>query len=118
MPTTSQLVQYLQRNGNVGRSNPITADALAIHFNISDAGNNNVAMRKIITTAINQGELIGSSPRGYYIIDNLSELDKNLDSLQRRAEKVLLRRRNMRRNWNSINTGRRRTTKTDLRVRP
>ena len=114
MVTIQQLVQYLNNSGHIGKNNPITATDLAAHFGISD-GKQEVEMRKIIREAIEQNNLIGSYNLGFYVIGTLSELEENLDSLQSRAENILLRRRNMMNSWNSINTNNP-TSRTDLIV--
>lgn len=116
MPTIQQLVQYLRNNNHFGNNSPITAGDLARHFGISDGGVE-VEMRNVIREAISNGELIGSHSRGFYIIGTLAELEENLDSLQSRAENILLRRRNMMNSWNNQNPTNS-TTKTDLFVRP
>lgn len=116
MPTVQQLIQFLIANNNTGRNSPITSRDLALHFGISDGGVE-VEMRDVIREAISQNELIGSYSLGYYLIQNLNELEENLDSLQSRAEGVLLRRRNMMDSWNNQNPTNH-STRTDLFVRP
>jgi hypothetical protein len=116
MPTIQQLVQYLRTNNFIGSSNPVTAEDLASHFGISDGGVQ-VEMRNVIREAIANGELIGSHSRGFYLIGTLAELEDNLDSLQSRAEHILLRRRNMMTSWNNQNQTYQ-TTRTDLFIRP
>ena len=116
MPTIQQLIQYMRTNNHIGGTNPVTAGDLANHFGISDGGVE-VEMRDVIRTAIAQNELIGSHSRGFYIIGTLRELEENLDSLQSRAENILLRRRNMMSNWNNQYTTNQ-TLRTDLFVRP
>ncbi|MEX0661535.1 MAG: hypothetical protein WEA58_08905 [Balneolaceae bacterium] len=100
MPTIQQLITYLVNNNHVGRTHPITARRLAQHFGVSDGGTE-VPIRNLIRNAIDQGELIGSSNRGFYIMNDLSEVEDNLNSLQNRAELILSRRRNMLNNWNN-----------------
>lgn len=116
MATVAQLIQYLRTNGHNGSGSPITAGDLARHLGISDGGVE-VEMRDVIREAIAQNELIGSHSRGFYLIGTLAELEENLDSLRSRAENILLRRRNMMRNWNNQNPMNQ-TTRTDLFVRP
>jgi hypothetical protein len=116
MPTVQQLIQYLRTNNHIGSGSPITAGDLARHFGISDGGVE-VEMRDVIRDAISQHELIGSHSRGFYLIGTLAELEENLDSLQSRAENILLRRRNMMTSWNNQNAANQ-TTRTDLFVRP
>jgi len=116
MATVQQLIQYLRGNNHIGSGSPITAGDLARHFGISDGGVE-VEMRDVIRDAISQNELIGSHSRGFYLIGTLAKLEENLDSLQSRAENILLRRRNMRTSWNNQNPTNQ-TTRTDLFVRP
>ncbi|ATR94036.1 hypothetical protein CS546_02780 [Porphyromonas gingivalis] len=114
MTIIQQLVQYLRQNYHTSKTNPITATDLAIHFGISD-GRVEVEMRNVIREAIAQNELIGSNNRGFYLIENLSELEENLDSLESRAQNILQRRRNMMNSWNSKNPTNT-TSRTDLNV--
>jgi len=116
MPTIQQLIQYLRAHNHIGSANAVTAGHLANHFGISDGGVQ-VEMRNVIRDAIANGELIGSHSRGFYLIDNLAEVDENLDSLQSRAENILTRRRNTLTNWNNQNPTNH-STRTDLFVRP
>ena len=101
MPTVDQLIQYLRDNNHVSEQNPIIARDLAIYFNISDNGTE-VPMRKEITNAISQGELIGSCNKGYYIMDSLDEIEHNLNSLRSRAKEILIIIRNMLNSWNDM----------------
>lgn len=116
MPTIQQLIQYMRTHNFIGSSNPVTAGDLANHFGISDGGVQ-VEMRNVIRDAIANGELIGSHSRGFYLIGTLAELEENLDSLQSRAENILLRRRNMMTSWNNQNNANQ-STRIDLHVRP
>jgi hypothetical protein len=116
MPTVQQLIQYLRTNGYTGSSSYITAGDLARHFGISDGGVE-VQMRDVIRDAISQNELIGSHSRGFYLIGTLHELERNLDSLESRAENILQRRSNMRTTWNNQNATNP-TSKADLFVQP
>jgi hypothetical protein len=116
MPTIQQLIQYLRTNNHIGSANAVTAGVLANNFGISD-NSVQVEMRNVIRDAISNGELIGSNNTGFYLIDNLAELEENLDSLQSRAENILIRRRNTLNNWNNQNPNNQ-STRTDLFVRP
>lgn len=115
MATVAQLINYLRVNNHIGSGSPITAGDLARHFGISDGGVE-VEMRDVIRDAITNNELIGSHSRGFYLIGTLTELEENLDSLQSRAENILLRRRNMMTNWNNQSQTNQ-TTRKDLFVR-
>ena len=55
-------------------------------------------MRNVIRNAIDQGYLIGSCNRGFYLIISLNEIEHNLNSLRSRDGNILLRRRNKNRN--------------------
>jgi hypothetical protein len=116
MPTTQQLVSYLRTNRHVGRTNAILARDIAAHFNAA-VGDTEVPIRKVIRLAIEQGELIGSCRTGYFIIDSVAEIDSNLNSLRRRAEGILQRRRNLLSTWNTPRRTRNRTNLTDLTIR-
>jgi hypothetical protein len=116
MATVEQLINYLRVNNHIGSRSPITAGDLARYFGISDGGVE-VEMRDVIREAIANNELIGSHSRGFYLIGTLVELEENLDSLQSRAENILLRRRNIMTNWNNQNRNNQ-TTRTDLFIRP
>jgi len=116
MPTIDQLLRYLTANNNVSRQNPVTARNLAVHFGISDNGVE-VEMRNVIRNAIDQGHLIGSCNRGFYLINTLNEIEHNLNSLRSRAECILVRRRNMLTNWNDIPNQQNPTHIQDLEIR-
>ncbi len=116
MATVNQLLKYLRANNNVSMRNPITARNLANHFRISDGGVE-VEMRNLIREAINQGELIGSHSRGFYLIDSLAEVEHNLNSLQSRSEKILNRRRNILNSWNNRPNQQNQTNLSDLEIR-
>jgi hypothetical protein len=113
MPTVQQLIDFFRANNYIGHLNPITARNPALHFNISDGGVE-VVMRDVIREAIKQGQLIGSNSHGFYIIDDLPEIEHNLNSLQSRAEKILQRRRNLLNDWNNIPNQNNPTNLTDL----
>lgn len=100
MATIAQIMQYMRANNHIGRSNPITAYLLANHFNISDNGVE-VGIRNIIRDAINNGELIGSNNKGFFLIDSINDLDYYLNSLESRAHGIINRRNNLIRNWNN-----------------
>lgn len=116
MPTIQQIKTYLQANGHVNSSNPVTADTLANYFHISDGGVE-VDLRNIIRDAINHGELIGSNNHGFFLINSLPELENYLDSLESRASSILHRRNNLIRNWNRIHSTNN-SSKNNLFVRP
>ena len=105
MPTIRQLVNFLRTN-HVGKANSITASSIAHHFHISDGGVE-VETRNIIRDAIERGELIGSSNRGFYIINELSDIEHNLNSLKSRAREILSRRQLLRSTWNRVHPGQR-----------
>ena len=115
MPSVNQLIQYLRINNHISSNKPITAKNLALHFEISDGGVE-VEMRDVIRNAISQDELIGSHSRGFYLIASLAELEQNLDSLQSRAENILVRRNNLMTTWNKYYQTSQ-TSRTDLFVK-
>lgn len=102
MPTVNDLITFLNTNNHIGSQNAITARNLALHFNVSDGGVE-VEIRDIIREAINQGNLIGSHNRGFYLISCIDEVEHNLNSLRSRAENIIDRRRNILNTWNTNN---------------
>lgn len=85
-----------------GKSNAINAADLAVRMGFSAAPNQE-ELRDLIRMAINNGELIGSSSSGYWIMDSLQELEEVLNSLERRAQGTCDRRTNLLDSWNSKN---------------
>ena len=106
----------MRANNNIGEQNPITAGDLANHFGISDGGVQ-VEMRNVIRDAIDQEYLIGSCSQGFYLISNLNEIERNLNSLKSRAENILLRRRRLLNIWNNEPDQQNPTTLQDLEIR-
>ena len=96
LPTKRQLINYLQS----GRSNSLTAREIAEHFNISDGGVE-VPIRNVIREAIQDGELIGSHSRGFYIIEEEADFRRYVRSLESRRTKIATRISNLLQNWNS-----------------
>lgn len=83
-----------------GRSNGTHAAELASALGFSPEPNQE-ELRAFIRSAINNGALIGSSPRnGYWEIDSVDELDMVLDSLEERAQEICERRNALLSNWN------------------
>ena len=60
-------------------------------------------LRALIRMAIDNGELIGSSSSGYWIMDSLQELEEVLNSLEGRAQGTCDRRNSLLDSWNSKN---------------
>ena len=115
MVIVAQLINHLTANNNIGRQHSITASNLAIHFGISDNGVQ-VEMRNVIRNAIDQGFLIGSCNRGFYLINSLNEIEHNLNSLRSRAENILIRRRNLLNIWNNRANQQNPTALPDLEI--
>lgn len=85
-----------------GKANAINAPDLATKLGYSSAPNQE-ELRAVIRQAIEQGELIGSSNSGYWIIDSKSEVEEVLNSLQQRAQGVCDRRNSLLNSWNAKN---------------
>lgn len=96
IPTTAQLVAFLQ----VGKQNAITAREIAEHFNISDGGAE-VPIRDTIRTAIENGELIGSTNQGFFIIADEDEYLEYIRSLESRRDEIGNRIAHLTHNWNN-----------------
>ena len=94
LPTNKQLMSYLKK----GRENAIIARTIAEHFGVSDKGEE-VPIRKVIRKAINEDELIGSSSKGFYIIDEKSDFERYIRSLESRVSEIEKRIEDLRKNW-------------------
>lgn len=93
-------VRTLVANIPVGKTNAINAPDLAIKMGYSPVPNQE-ELRDLIRYAIEQGELIGSSKSGYWIIDSVAELDEVLNSLEGRAQGTCDRRNRILATWNA-----------------
>lgn len=96
-----QLLNILQN----GKRNAINAEDIAIRLGFPTTGNQ-VKTRDLIRECIENGDLIASSistPKGFYIIETIDELNDYLDSLERRASDILSRRNWLIDGWNRIN---------------
>jgi hypothetical protein len=85
-----------------GEINAINAPDLANRLGYSSAPNQET-LRALIRQAINQGELIGSSHSGYWILDSKVEVEEVLDSLEQRSQGVCDRRNSLLDSWNTNN---------------
>ena len=85
-----------------GKSNAINAPDLAVRMGFSPAPNQE-ELRALIRMALDNGELIGSSSSGYWIMDSLQELEEVLNSLEGRAQGTCDRRNSLLDSWNSKN---------------
>ena len=61
---------------------------------------NQERLRALIRQAIEEGHLIGSYRKGYWLIIRLDELNELLDSLEHRAQGTCLRRNHLLNAWN------------------
>ncbi len=107
-----KLVSYIP----VGKANPINAPELAEKMGLP-SGPNQEEFRAIIRQAIAEGELIGSSSSGYWIVDSIEELNVVMDSLERRAQGVCDRRNKLLTLWNDSHPENQ-TDRTFLNVKP
>jgi hypothetical protein len=96
IPSIPQLVAFLQ----TGKQNATTAREIADHFNISDGGVE-VPIRDVIRSAIENGELIGSTNQGFFLIDDETEYLEYIRSLESRREEIGNRINNLTNNWNN-----------------
>lgn len=94
LPSRQQIIRFLRRGSN----NPITAREIAEHFNVSDEGVE-VPIRDVIRQAIEDGELIGSNNRGFFLINTQQEYETYLESLRSRQRGIANRIRNLQNNW-------------------
>ena len=77
---------------------PKTSNQIAGELGIND-GITNVYLRKLITTAIQEGHLIGSSPSGYWKITTYEEFNEAIQNLQNRILGIESRIYSLKRNW-------------------
>src|SRR4030065_976293 len=96
IPTIHQLVGFLQ----TGKQNAITAREIAEHFNISD-GAVEVPIRDAFRDAIENGELIGSTNQGFFLIANEAEHLEYIRSLESRRDEIGNRQVHLTNNWNN-----------------
>ncbi len=96
MPIINDLVGFLSR----GKNNAITARAIAEHFGVSDGGAD-VPIRTVIRHAIEDGQLIGSTSQGFFIIENETELNEYVVSLESRRSEIATRIANLHRSWDN-----------------
>ena len=99
---TSAEIQRLISALPNGKRNAINAPNLADRLEYSPEPNQE-ELRALIRQAISQGEIIGSSRSGYWIIDSITEIEEVLDSLEQRAQGVCDRRNNLLDSWNNDN---------------
>lgn len=99
-----------------GKTNAINAPNLAILMGLPSAPNQE-DLRDLIRMAIDQGELIGSSHNGYWVLNSSQEVEKVLDSLQKRAQGTLDRRNNILQSWNAKNPNIP-SSRVDVNVKP
>lgn len=97
---TAKDVALLMTYLKVGKVNAMTSDQLAQLLNLAPQRTNEL-LRELISYAIAQGELIGRSSSGYWIIDSVAELDEVLNSLEGRAQGTCDRRNRILATWNA-----------------
>lgn len=107
----NQLINNLPK----GKMNAINAPDLAKQLGYSSAPNQE-ELRALIRQAINEGELIGSSKQGYWIINSKAEVEEVLNSLEQRAQGVCDRRNKLLNSWN-VNNQNNQLVLSDVNVR-
>lgn len=100
MSFTQQEVVALLQTLPLTKQQAINASDLANALGYNPAPNQE-KLRALIRFAINTGELIGSSNKGYWRISDRQELEEVLDSLEQRAQGTCDRRNNLIDNWNN-----------------
>jgi hypothetical protein len=90
------IIEYLPR----GKENAKTASEIAHRLNASD-GQTEVRIRKLISDAIANGELIGSNSRGYFLIITYDELNEYCENLETRINGIRSRINALRLNWHN-----------------
>ena len=98
IPSKDELMKFIR----LGKRNVITSTNIAKHFKASD-GKVEVPIRKAIREFIEAGELIGSTSKGYFIIETQSEFDEYIASLEGRIAGINTRIEKLNENWSDRN---------------
>lgn len=101
------ILSYLSENA-IGYDNRKSSEEIRLSCALITGGPTNDYVRgKIRDMVFNHDQIIGSISwdRGYWIIQNEEELNRVVESLQARANKVLERSEKLIENWENINNG-------------
>lgn len=90
----SDLMRILEK----GKANAKLSDVIADYFLISDR-KTQAPLRSVIKEAIEAGHVIGSCPKGYYIIETIEELDEYIGSLESRIAGIQKRIDELKNGW-------------------
>lgn len=103
MANNIQEVQRLLGHIPYGKSNAIHAEDIALQLGYPNSGNQ-VETRQLIRYAIQQGNIILSTPaNGYWRSNNKQEVIDYINALLSRADDILTRSNEIKSAWNSIN---------------
>ena len=98
-----RILDYLNNNAE-GYANRKSSSEIRDALNLDSGGRTNEHIRDLIRDMIlNYDCLIGSSIKGYYIIENEEELKKAVDPLYSRANGVRHRAQALQQNWRNRN---------------
>ncbi len=81
-----------------GKANAKRSDQIAANLGVDD-DKTNWNIRNIIKMAIEDGNLIGSCKKGYYIIETADELDSVVEGLESRVHGIRTRITHLQHNW-------------------
>ncbi len=113
---TAADITRLMTTLSFGKANAIHAANLATKLGYSPIPNQE-DLRALIRYAIKHGELIGSDNSGYWKPNTVAEINKVLNSLERRAQKTCDRRNYLKNYWNQTNPANQ-TALPDMNVKP
>lgn len=103
MANNNQEVQRLLGLIPLDKSNAIHAEDIALKLGYPTGGNQ-VETRQLIRYAIQQGNIILSTPaNGYWRSNNKQEVIDYIRALLSRSDEILIRSNEIKRAWNSIN---------------
>jgi len=98
-----RILDYLNKNA-VGYTNCKTSETIRTFLDLPSGGKTYEFVRELIRDMIlARGSLIGSSSKGYWIIQNHDELDKAINHLNSRVREINVRVEALRQNWESEN---------------
>jgi hypothetical protein len=86
-------------NYALGKPNRKTSSQIRDVVNLPSGGVTNENIREIIRQLIDLGKPIGSDSKGYFIIENRTELNDVTDSLDNRADEIKARANKLKSNF-------------------
>lgn len=103
MADSNSEIQRLLEIIPFGKENAMHAEDIAVSMGYP-VGGNQVETRQLIRSAIQQGNIILSTPKdGYWRSKTKQEVEDYIDSLQNRAAEIITRSTEIKNAWNRVN---------------